>query len=76
MAIKIGLIGGQGQMGRWFKRFFAAQGLEVLVADVDTEQTSQEVARLADVVMHLRADPQGAARWSGPSPPISVPKPP
>jgi len=51
MAIKIGLIGGQGQMGRWFERFFAAQGLEVLVADVDTESTPQEVARLADVVV-------------------------
>ena len=51
MAVKIGLIGGQGQMGRWFKRFFAAQGLEVLVADVDTDLTPQEVARLADVVV-------------------------
>lgn len=51
MAVKIGLIGGQGQMGRWFERFFAAQGLEVLVADVDTEQTPQEVARRADVLV-------------------------
>ena len=51
MAVKIALIGGRGQMGRWFKRFFAAQGLEVLVADKDTEQTPQEVARLADVVI-------------------------
>jgi len=51
MAIKIALIGGRGQMGRWFQRFFTAQGLEVLVADVDTRQTPQEVARLADVVV-------------------------
>jgi prephenate dehydrogenase len=51
MAVKIGLIGGRGQMGRWFQNFFASQGLEVLVADLNTEQTSQEVARLADVVM-------------------------
>ena len=51
MSVKIGLIGGRGQMGRWFRRFFTAQGLKVLVADVDTEQTSQEVARLADVVV-------------------------
>ena len=51
MAVKIGLIGGRGQMGRWFQRFFASQGLEVLVADLDTEQTSQEVAHLSDVVM-------------------------
>lgn len=51
MAMKIGLIGGRGQMGRWFQHFFASQGLEVLVADLDTAPTSQEVARLADVVI-------------------------
>ena len=51
MTVKIGLIGGRGQMGRWFQHFFASQGLEVLVADLDTEQTSQEVASLSDVVM-------------------------
>jgi prephenate dehydrogenase len=51
MAIKIGLIGGRGQMGHWFQRFFTAQGLEVLVADLDTELSPQEVARLADVVI-------------------------
>jgi prephenate dehydrogenase len=51
MAVRIALIGGQGQMGRWFQRFFTAQGLDVLVADVDTRQTPQEVARLADVVI-------------------------
>ena len=47
----IALIGGQGLMGQWFKRFFESQGLKVLVADVDTPQTSQEVAALADVVI-------------------------
>jgi prephenate dehydrogenase len=47
----IALIGGQGLMGQWFKRFFESQGLEVLVADVGTPQTSQEVAALADVVI-------------------------
>jgi prephenate dehydrogenase len=51
MTPKIGIIGGNGQMGRWFKRFFESQGLPVLVADVDTPQTSQEVAALADVVI-------------------------
>jgi len=48
---KVAIIGGQGQMGRWFTRFFESQGLEVLVADLDTPQTSQEVARQADVVV-------------------------
>jgi prephenate dehydrogenase len=47
----VALIGGNGQMGRWFMRFFAGQGLEVLVADVGTPLTSQEVAALADVVI-------------------------
>lgn len=47
----IAIIGGNGQMGRWFQRFFAGQGLTVLVADVDTPQTAPEVAAQADVVI-------------------------
>ena len=47
----IAIIGGNGQMGRWFTRFFESQNCTVLVADVDTVQTSQEVAALADVVI-------------------------
>ncbi len=47
----IAIIGGNGQMGRWFTRFFEGQGLEVLVADVGSPRTSQEVAALADVVI-------------------------
>jgi prephenate dehydrogenase len=47
----IAIIGGNGQMGRWFKRFFESHGLRVLVADVDTPQTAPEVAALADVVI-------------------------
>jgi prephenate dehydrogenase len=47
----IAIIGGNGQMGRWFTRFFASRDLTVLVADVDTPRTSQEVAALADVVI-------------------------
>jgi len=51
MSLKVAIIGGRGLMGRWFERFFASQGLQVLVADVDTEQSPQEAARLADVVV-------------------------
>lgn len=51
MKPQIALIGGNGQMGRWFTRFFEAQGFTVLVADVGTPRTSQEVAALADVVI-------------------------
>ena len=49
--ITVAIIGGSGQMGRWFQRFFADQGLTVLTADLDTPQTSEEVAAKADVVM-------------------------
>lgn len=51
MAVKVAIIGGSGQMGKWFQRFFEGQGLEVLVADLDTPQTPREVASLADVVI-------------------------
>ena len=47
----IAIIGGNGQMGRWFTRFFESQDLTVLVADVDTLTTSREVAAQAEVVI-------------------------
>jgi prephenate dehydrogenase len=47
----IAIIGGNGQMGRWFKQFFEDHGLAVLVADVDTTQSAPEVAAAADVVI-------------------------
>ncbi|MGQ9688104.1 MAG: prephenate dehydrogenase/arogenate dehydrogenase family protein [Desulfobaccales bacterium] len=49
--VKIALIGGSGQMGRWFQRFFQDQGLTVLTADLDTPTTPQEVASQAEVVL-------------------------
>ena len=51
MSVTVALIGGSGQMGRWFQRFFTDQGLTVLAADLDTRQTPQEAAAQADVVM-------------------------
>ncbi len=51
MKPKVAIIGGKGQMGRWFKSFFESQGLTVLVADLDSDQTPREVAPLADVVV-------------------------
>jgi prephenate dehydrogenase len=47
----IAIIGGRGQMGRWFKRFFEGQGFKVLVADRKTRQTPPEVVRQAQVVV-------------------------
>jgi len=49
--VKIAIIGGSGVMGQWFQRFFETQGLTVLLADLDTPETPQEVAAQADVVM-------------------------
>jgi prephenate dehydrogenase len=49
--VKIAIIGGSGQMGRWLHRFFAERGATVLAADLDTRETPQEVAAQADVVM-------------------------
>ena len=49
--VKIALIGGSGQMGRWFQRFFTDHGHTVLSADLDTRETPQEVAAQADVVI-------------------------
>jgi prephenate dehydrogenase len=51
MALKIAIIGGMGQMGRWFTNFFRGQGLEVLISDLETPQTGPEVAAQADVVV-------------------------
>ncbi len=51
MSPKVAIIGGRGQMGRWFERLFKAHGLEVLVADTNTRQTPAEIAGLADLVV-------------------------
>ncbi len=49
--VTVALIGGSGQMGRWFQRFFRDRGLTVLTADLDTPETPPEVAAQADVVI-------------------------
>ncbi|MDO8264985.1 MAG: prephenate dehydrogenase/arogenate dehydrogenase family protein [Candidatus Parcubacteria bacterium] len=47
----IGIIGGNGKIGNWFKNFFESQGLKVLISDIDTELTNIELAKSADIVM-------------------------
>jgi prephenate dehydrogenase len=49
--ITVAIIGGQGQMGQWFKRFLEGRGVTVLIADLDTSETPQDAAGQADVVM-------------------------
>lgn len=47
----IGIIGGTGKMGRWFKAFFEKEGYDVKVASRTTVLTVQELARACDIVI-------------------------
>lgn len=47
----IAIIGGLGEMGRWFSRFFREQGYEVLIGEPGLTPTSAEVAAQAEVVV-------------------------
>jgi len=49
--VTIGLVGGQGRMGRWFKTFFRRAGLKVLVSDIGTELTNEELCERAQIVI-------------------------
>lgn len=49
--VLIGIIGGTGVMGQWFKRFFVQQGYKVLIAGRKTELTHIELAKKCDVVI-------------------------
>jgi prephenate dehydrogenase len=47
----IGIIGGTGQMGRWFDTFFSTAGYAVLLSGRNTPLTYQECIEQADVVI-------------------------
>ncbi len=47
----VGIIGGHGEMGRLFGRFFSGKGYPILVADLDTELTGREVMERSEVVL-------------------------
>ncbi len=49
--MKIGIIGGTGLMGKWFKHFFEQRGFEVLIAGRKTSLSMEDVARSCDVVI-------------------------
>jgi len=49
--IIVGIIGGTGQMGQWFKKFFQENNCEVLVAGRRTELSHEDCARRSDVVI-------------------------
>ena len=48
---RIGIIGGRGQMGRLFGRFFEAQGYQVVIADHDAGEGNEEIIRISDLVL-------------------------
>ncbi len=48
---KIGIIGGKGSMGVWFKNFFESRGYYVMISDLDTDITNIELACECSVVI-------------------------
>ncbi|MBI2541090.1 prephenate dehydrogenase/arogenate dehydrogenase family protein [Candidatus Woesearchaeota archaeon] len=51
MKTTIGIIGGTGQMGKFFKKFFESNGCKVLVSSRKTELKPEECAKQSDVVL-------------------------
>ena len=60
----IGIIGGTGNMGRWFERFFSQNGHKVLIAGRKTELTYKDLAEKSDVVI-LSVPLKAAKRIAG-----------
>ncbi len=48
---RIGIIGGKGEMGRFFAHFFRAKGFEVKISDIDTQLTNEELVEISDIVL-------------------------
>jgi prephenate dehydrogenase len=47
----VGIVGGEGRMGKWFGEFFRRAGINVLSADLNTEVTAQKCVEKADVIL-------------------------
>ena len=47
----VAVIGGQGEMGRLFTKFFSSHGFHVNVADLDTSLTPESAVRDSDIVV-------------------------
>lgn len=50
-SITIGIVGGSGKMGQWFKRFFVAAGYAVEIAGRKTALTPVELAKKSQVLV-------------------------
>lgn len=51
MAVTVGIIGGTGQMGKFFRRFFEKNDCRVLVSSGRTKLKPEDCAKKSDVVM-------------------------
>src|SRR3989344_1019857 len=49
--MKIGIIGGTGLMGQWFRKFFESHGYEVAIAGRKTALSMEDCAKNSDVVI-------------------------
>jgi len=47
----IGIIGGQGRMGKLFSSFFVERNIKVLVSDIGTKLKNKDVAEKSDIVI-------------------------
>ncbi|MEK7126727.1 MAG: prephenate dehydrogenase/arogenate dehydrogenase family protein, partial [Patescibacteria group bacterium] len=47
----IGIIGGNGRMGRLFADFFREKGLKVLISDIGTKFTNKKLVQESDIVI-------------------------
>ncbi len=47
----VGIVGGAGRMGRWFKRLFEREGYEVLVSDLHTPLSNRDLALQSEVLI-------------------------
>ncbi|MCM2325114.1 MAG: prephenate dehydrogenase/arogenate dehydrogenase family protein [Candidatus Woesearchaeota archaeon] len=49
--MKLGIIGGNGKMGKMFSRLFKDNGFDVLISDIGTKTTNEEIVKTCDAVM-------------------------
>jgi prephenate dehydrogenase len=47
----ISIIGGNGQMGQKFAKAFNDEGLQVLISDIDTVLSNEDVAKVGDIII-------------------------
>jgi len=48
---KIGIIGGKGKMGQFFKSLFEKKGYQVLVSDIGTDLTNEDIVKNCKVII-------------------------